>query len=214
LIPSAGWVPAPASPALGADEAAVWRVPQGMPHPIEAVAARYLGAPVHVTRTPTGKPELEESDLTVSLAHSGEVVLVAVAIGGDVGVDVEFLRPEAAGWALVEQALTKRERRQLDALIASERAESFVRQWTRKEAILKAAGTGLSIDPRTVELDGLQVRAVPPELGRAPAWALNDVPLLGHAAAVARRGRVARLFLYDGRIGAAPAGYFSSGGTM
>jgi 4'-phosphopantetheinyl transferase len=194
-----GWFPAPAQPVLGADEAAVWQVSREMPHPIEAVGARYLGAPARVTRTPTGKPQLEGSDLAVSLAHSGAVVLVAIAAGGEVGVDVELLRPEAAAWALVEQALTKREQAGLDGIAAPARAESFLRTWTRKEAILKAAGTGLGIDPRRLELDDNDVVAVPRQLGQADDWTLADVPLVGYAAAVAVRGRLSSLLLFDAK---------------
>jgi 4'-phosphopantetheinyl transferase len=192
-----GWLPAPAQPVLGADEAAVWRVSRGMPHPIEAVAARYLGAPVHVTRPPTGKPELVGSDLAVSLAHSGEVVLVAIAQTREVGVDVEVLRPEAARWSLVDHALTEHERQRLDVLAAPTRAECFLRVWTRKEAILKAAGTGLGIDPRRLELNDLDVVAVPRQLGQADDWTLADVPLVDCAAAVAVRGRLSSLLLFD-----------------
>ena len=80
-----------------------------------------------------------------------------------------------------------------------ERAESFLWTWTRKEAILKAAGTGLGIDPRQVDLDGLDVVALPTELGPAGDWTLVDVPLPGYAAALARRGLLSGVLLYDGR---------------
>jgi hypothetical protein len=65
---------------------------------------------VRVARGPTGKPELEGSNLAVSLAHSGAAVLVAIASAGDVGVDVEALGRDITDWQLVEQALKKGER--------------------------------------------------------------------------------------------------------
>ena len=198
----AGWVAPPEHPVLEPGEAAVWRLARGTAGPIESVAARYLGEParpVRVVRTPSGKPELEGADLAVSLAHSGEVVLVAVASAEDVGVDVEALRPDAARWALVRQALTEREQRRLGSLAQPDRAESFLRVWTRKEAILKAAGTGLAVDPRRLELDELEVLSAPRELGGPGDWTLADVPTAGHAAALALRGRLSGLTLYDAR---------------
>jgi hypothetical protein len=108
-----GWFPPPMQPALGADEVAVWRLPPETPRPIEAAAAPYLGVSpesVRVARGPTGKPELEGSNLAVSLAHSGAAVLVAIASAGDVGVDVEALGRDITDWQLVEQALKKGER--------------------------------------------------------------------------------------------------------
>jgi phosphopantetheinyl transferase len=193
-----GWLAPPEQPALGAGEAAVWRLQRGAEHPIESIAARYLGC-TRVTRAEAGKPELEGSELAVSLTHSGDVVLVAVAGAGAVGVDAELLRPDAAGWTLVDHALTVSERARLEAVPVPDRAESFLQTWTRKEALLKAAGTGLGIDPRQVDLDGLDVVALPAELGPPGDWTLVDVPLPGYAAALARRGPLFGVFLYDER---------------
>jgi phosphopantetheinyl transferase len=192
------WLAPPEHPALGDGEVAVWRLPLGAEHPIESVAAQYLGCtPASVRVTRAGKPELEGSELTVSLTHSGDAVLVAIAAGGEVGVDAELLRPDAAGWTLVDHALTESERARLDAVPVPDRAESFLRTWTRKEAILKAAGTGLGLDPRQVELDGLGVVAVPTALGPAEDWTLVDVPLAGYAATLALRGPLDAVVLYD-----------------
>ena len=195
----AGWLAPPEHPALGDGEAAVWRLPAGAEHPIESIAARYLGCSpgsVRVTRSGTGKPELDGPGLAVSLTHSGDVVLVAVAAGGQVGVDAEVLRPDVADWTLVDHALTVSERARLEAVTTADRAEFFLRSWSRKEAILKAAGAGLGIDPREVDLDGLDVAALPAELGAAADWTLVDLPVAGYAAALARRGALDRVFLY------------------
>ena len=70
--------------------------------------------------------------------------------------------------------------------------------WTRKEALLKALGVGLALDPQLIELEGLKIVAAPPELGQARDWTLVDLPLPGHAAALALRGPLAKLLLYDG----------------
>lgn len=180
----------------------MWRLAAGAERPIETVVARHLGASpdsVRVRRSRQGKPEIDGTELSVSLAHSGRVALVAVAPAADLGVDVEALRPDVADWALVDHALSDQERARLQGLPEPQQAESFLRSWTRKEAILKAAGTGLGLDPRLVELDDLHVAALPPELGLADSWILVDVPLAGYAASLAVRGRLASVSLYDPR---------------
>jgi 4'-phosphopantetheinyl transferase len=164
------------------------------------VLAPYLGSPpeeVLVRTTPSGKPEPEHSQFSMSLAHGGDIALVAVAFETLVGVDVEPLRVGVESWSLVSHALTPGEQTRLQALSDSVRGEAFLAIWARKEALLKAIGVGLGVDPRLIELDGSAVVAVPPELGAADDWTLVDVPVPGHVAALALRGPVSRVLLYD-----------------
>ncbi len=188
--------------ALREGEVAVWRVDPGGPRPLEFVAARYLDvepASVTITRSALGRPMLTGSSLAVSLAHSGDAAVVAIADGRDVGVDLERLRPGVDGWSLVRHALTSRERRRLGDLPRAGHAAAFLSAWARKEALLKAAGVGLAVDPARVELDGTSVVAVPPQLGSRDDWTILDFRLPGYLGAVAVRGGVAALRLYDGR---------------
>lgn len=88
-------------------------------------------------------------------------MVVAVSTGGPVGVDVEASNaPAFGGFGAValhqrEHATTLRER----AII-----------WTRKEALLKATGHGLRVDPRLLEMSA---PADPPHLLQ---WAAPDPP--------------------------------------
>lgn len=84
---------------------------------------------------PHGRPE--SPGLHVSLSHAGGVV-VAAASGVAVGVDVEA-------------RVGRRER--LDAIDALTGVRD-IRSWTRTEAVLKADGRGLRVDPAEVVFDG------------------------------------------------------------
>jgi 4'-phosphopantetheinyl transferase len=191
------------SPALEAGDASVWRLRAGTIRPIETVLARYLGlrpSSVVLRRSRTSKPELQGAPFHVSLAHSGDVALVAIARDREIGVDVELLRAGTESWSLSSHALTRSERARLETLPISSRSGAFLSMWTRKEALLKAVGVGLALDPQLIELDGQKVVAAPPELGDARDWTLVDVPLPGHAATLALRGPLSRLLLYDVRL--------------
>ena len=197
------WARPPARPVLEPADAAVWRLPADAPHPMQSVLAVYLDLPpdeVPLRRSSSGRPELDGGELRVSLAHSGEVALVGIARGREIGVDVEPLRQGVQEWSLPSHALAADERARLDALPVARRSEAFLSIWAQKEALLKAAGVGLAVEPRLIEVgEGPSVLAVPAELGQAADWTLRDLPLDGYVAALALAGPLSRLLVYDAR---------------
>jgi 4'-phosphopantetheinyl transferase len=113
---------------------------------LRMAAARHLGArpgDVAVDRTCAwcgaqhGRPRLPGSGLHASVSHSGDVVAVALTAAGPVGVDVEAVRTIDFA-AVAESVSTSSERCDLRTLT------DFYTFWTRKEAVLKATGEGLS----------------------------------------------------------------------
>jgi 4'-phosphopantetheinyl transferase len=110
---------------------------------------RQLGggyAPVPFLYLPTGKPVLEGPGATLhfNLAHSGSIVVVALCLGGPVGVDVERIRPVPHLAGIARSYFTASERQWLESLTESARPEGFMRLWTAKEAAVKASGRGIS----------------------------------------------------------------------
>ena len=68
---------------------------------LRAILGGYLNttpAGVPIRYTPQGKPYLAppSSDIRFNLSHSGELALIAVTRGREVGVDVERIRPVSA----------------------------------------------------------------------------------------------------------------------
>lgn len=133
---------------------------------------------------PHGRPAVIQAGggppLHFSLAHSRGLIAVAVA-PRVIGVDVERL-PSPETVEACARALHPGEQAELAAAPPGERRAHFGRLWTRKEAYLKALGTGLSRHPRTDYLGS--------DLSRRPArWAVLDLPAgPEHAAAIAVPG--------------------------
>src|SRR5205085_12445924 len=99
-----------------------------------------------------GKPWLaDEAGWAFSLSHCGDVAAIAVTQQGAIGVDLEVERDMPDALALAALNFTPSECEQLRALPGSERDAAFLRCWTRKEACLKAIGSGLSIAPCSFE---------------------------------------------------------------
>jgi 4'-phosphopantetheinyl transferase len=103
-----------------------------------------------------GKPFLPDAlDLGFNLSHSGNVALLAISWGRDVGADVETVRDPARIDALVRRCLTLREREEWMQLPSAQRAAAFFRWWTCKEAYLKAIGTGFTFAAQDCDVDAL-----------------------------------------------------------
>lgn len=79
-----------------------------------------------------------------SVSHSGDVVVVAVAFGAQVGVDVEQAHPDRPWERLARRFFHPDETDRLLAMPVGEAETAFFELWTRKEATLKALGSGLS----------------------------------------------------------------------
>jgi len=105
---------------------------------------------------PHGKPVVVGSTLHVSLAHSPVAVVAAASWDAPVGIDLEG-RPTAA----------------VLAAIGSLTGEESLTRWTRIEAILKADGRGLRVDPGHVVIEEREGWVV----GASTRYRLTEVEL-------------------------------------
>lgn len=96
-------------------------------------------SPYSIAHTPGGKPYAETCDIQFSLSHSGNYAAAALA-ESDIGIDIET--PREADLKLAERYFSPDERSRLEA--ADDAAREFLRIWTRKESLLKAAGIGIT----------------------------------------------------------------------
>ncbi|HKX39512.1 MAG TPA: 4'-phosphopantetheinyl transferase superfamily protein [Burkholderiaceae bacterium] len=122
---------------------------------LRALLARRCDMPAAELRFvegPFGKPGLTQPlGCAFNLSHSGDVALVAIAPEGEIGVDVEVPRALDDAFELAARNFTPHECAELAEAAPDARARTFLRCWTRKEACLKALGSGLSIAPETFE---------------------------------------------------------------
>ena len=162
---------------------------------LRLLLARYAGERPEALRFgtgPLGKPSLDSASgalsVEFSLSHSGAVVLCAVASGRRVGVDIERIEPVSAGderlsplwltpWELAELAASDDD---------ADRTRRFYSAWTRREAYLKARGTGVSGVP--------ELALAAPD----PSWEVRELRVdADHAAALAVEGGAGGLRVGD-----------------
>jgi len=160
-----------------------------------------------------GKPalasEVNSPPVQFSIGHSGDLLLVAVTVHGQVGVDVERM-DQTLDWIPVAEAILSRtERIALREVPAVHRRSAFYSLWTQWEALSKAIGCGLSLPRATVvpvqaggNLTGRQ-----DNLWEGPEGGLWRTqiftPLRGYAAALAVRSHSAPVMKFY--LGARPA---------
>ena len=149
---------------------------------------------------PGGKPHvadaLNPSRLRFNVSHSGEIALIAVGTGRELGVDVEHIRRNVDLREVAARFFSPREVLELFSLPEEQQTLGFFNCWTRKEAFVKAIGAGLAFP-----LDAFDVSVRPGEpavltrIQRDPRehmqWILRDVSPSGeYAAALAVEGEV------------------------
>jgi 4'-phosphopantetheinyl transferase len=99
---------------------------------------------------PYGKPSLREMGLHLrfNMTHSDDLTLIAVCLQSEVGIDVETVRPVEEWEEIAKSHFSDDEYRCLLAepmQPADLQRDAFFRCWTRKEAVIKAIGMGLSM---------------------------------------------------------------------
>ncbi len=93
-----------------------------------------------------GKPYVagEDGGLRFNVSHSNGIAAIAVSQDREVGVDVEFVDRRFDVFSVASTALSAAEVSRIKSLPSELHAEAFFAAWTRKEALLKAVGDGLS----------------------------------------------------------------------
>jgi 4'-phosphopantetheinyl transferase len=168
---------------------------------VRSILAGYLNAKaaeIQFLYSPGGKPALDglSRDVAVqfNVSNSQDVGLCAVTLDRELGVDVEHVEEPRDFDGLAAQFFARQEVDLLRSLPRAERLQAFFNCWTRKEAILKAVGTGLAfaLDRVVVTLapnDAARLLAFDDDPAAPAAWWLESLsPAAGYVGAIASCG--------------------------
>jgi 4'-phosphopantetheinyl transferase len=165
-------------------------------------ALRFAGTSSSPDREPVSGPSL---DIRFNLSHTRGAALVGVALGRELGVDIERQRPMEDLEAIARSVMSSKEWEGWLAIPRELQERAFYRLWTRKEAYLKAIGLGLYRNlqevtvPATAEsLETGKVHLVQDRAG-AGDWQVIDIEAgPGYAAGISLEGAgAARLVIRD-----------------
>jgi 4'-phosphopantetheinyl transferase len=159
-----------------------WTIARGMLRRILSRYTRVAPRELSFEIDANGKPSLRGTGVSFNLSHSGDMCLVAVAGGRPVGIDVEQIRAEIDPLKIAGRYFSAREHASLTALSPALLPAAFFACWTRKEAVVKALGTGLSMPLESLEVGWDSETPV-------PGLTLRSLPVgPGYAATVAAPG--------------------------
>jgi 4'-phosphopantetheinyl transferase len=131
-----------------------------------------------------GKPELADvatHRVHFNVTHSRDAAKIALCEGTPLGIDLEYVRPDFATTEVAERFFSNAERIALREVPKNEKAVAFFRCWTRKEAFVKAIGTGIGfpLDQFDVSIDAESpdaLLAVRNDEGATRRWLVRDLP--------------------------------------
>lgn len=171
---------------------------------VRCILAGYINARaqnLHFDYAHYGKPALANlaKDIRFSVSHSADLGMLAVALGREVGVDIENIQRNVDTDQLAERFFSEHERVSLRQLSGNERVRAFFRCWTSKEAFLKGQGLGLSRDLNSFDVEvnsnrPARLMATRPDAEEAKIWSLYDISSeQDYAAAVAWESSISEI---------------------
>jgi 4'-phosphopantetheinyl transferase len=167
---------------------------------LRGLLAKYAGAEARELRfgyESAGKPYLVErfaNKVSFNVSHSYNMALYAISRHSAVGVDIEYIRPITDLEQVAANTFSPNENDQLRSLPGDLTLEGFFNCWTRKEAFVKALGSGFSYPLQNFDVSlkpGQPARLL--SLGggeiETARWSMSALqPCAGYAAAVVVEG--------------------------
>lgn len=146
-----------------------------------------------------GKPYLPAriNDIHFNLSHSSFLAAIAVSRVKEVGIDIEEIRPIKED--IAKRFFSEAENEGLGRLPPDDRLRGFYNVWTRKEALIKALGSGLStpLDSFDVSVDDreeVRVRGACADLQNGESWIISGFrPYPGFVGSLAVRAESRRM---------------------
>ena len=157
-----------------------------------------------------GKPELggvhETRGLRFNVSHSGDMACVGVTLERRIGVDIEAIRYDVEIKAIAQRFFSVSEQRDLASLPVDDQHRGFFNCWARKEAYLKALGSGLSLPLSEFDVslrpgEPVRLLATRPDPNEAKRWTMLE-PGFGEKYATAIVAEGADLKLTCGELNA------------
>lgn len=172
---------------------------------LRILAAQYLNSmpiSIQIGYEAYEKPYfLDYPELKFNVSHSGEMVVLAFIQQFDLGVDVEYIKTDFEVMNIADNFFAYDEIEKLKAVEKELQFEAFYRCWTRKEAFIKAKGSGLSFPLADFSVsigEKAKLLATRWAIEEKKEWSLSSfVPKKGYVGALAVHGPVTKINYHE-----------------
>lgn len=97
-----------------------------------------------ISATENGKPYIPNNPIFFNLSHSGDLAYIAITNQGDVGIDVEKIKPTIDALEIAKRFFHPLELKQFNEIPQEKHKDFFYYCWTGKEAFVKTKGIGIT----------------------------------------------------------------------
>ena len=180
---------------------------------LRIILAGYLGMKPHEIRfeyTPFGKPQVAEKNdnesIHFNLSQSENVVLYAITLNRNIGIDVERIKDSIDVVQVANRFFSPGEINALKRCNRENLAEIFFQYWTRKEALIKAMGKGVSFPLEQIDVTLINGKTLSPikiitSINDDSDWHIQDLfPAAGYKAAIAVEKRDLDISYWDYKL--------------
>jgi 4'-phosphopantetheinyl transferase len=174
---------------------------------LKKLLAAYVNQPeneILIDYSTKGKPFISEmQSLQFNISHSEDVLVIGFVQNMDIGIDIENINRDLNIEKLETFLFTPTELELFRSTNKTLKPEAFINCWTRKEAILKATGYGLTqpmneLEVSFLKMGAFEIRSENTYLGNKSSWFLDSFKLLdNYRGAVAVRGGVDSIEFID-----------------
>jgi 4'-phosphopantetheinyl transferase len=96
------------------------------------------------------RPSFRETAINFSISYSQDMIAIALSTQEVVGLDIECLDASRVSENVASEFMTSDELLIFSERGGDEQVRFFYQVWTAKESFLKAQGSGLTVNPRTI----------------------------------------------------------------
>lgn len=171
---------------------------------LRLLLARYTGddpAALDLAYGVSGKPSLRAAGADApgfSVSHAGDLALLAFARGGDVGVDLERIRPPRHADRIAARLFDRATCALLGRLADEDRVLAFYHAWTQREAFVKAVGGTLFATHDPLAFRWPRPRRQVQRVAEGASWTVAALePGPGYVATVVAQGSARRIVERD-----------------